>query len=132
MRQVVSSGSVKAIWLNREEILKKLREVSEEALMQFSEIQDIRLFGFLAKGEETGLSDIDIFIVAERQDPNPVERIKRYFSFFSDRLKIGIDIIVATPDEMENFRAMLEGSILLTTPKNKLSNTIKPDRDERR
>ncbi|MGQ9723586.1 MAG: nucleotidyltransferase domain-containing protein [Candidatus Jordarchaeum sp.] len=115
---------MKAIWLNREEILKKLRKVSEDASKEFPEIHDIRLFGSLAKGEETGLSDIDIFIVAERQDPNPVERIKRYFSFFSDRLKIGIDIIVATPEEMENYRATLEGSILLTTPKSKISNTI--------
>lgn len=117
MRQVISSGSVKAIWINREDILKILRKVSEDASREFSEIKEIRLFGSLAKGEETGLSDIDIFIVAERQDPNPVERIKRYFSFFSDRLKLGIDIIVVTPEEREGFKVILEDSLLLEKTK---------------
>lgn len=114
MRHVISSGSVKAIWINRGDILKKLRKISEEAIRRFSEIEEIRLSGSLAKGEETGLSDIDIFIVAERQDPNPLERIKRYFSFFSDSLKISLDIIVATPDEKDNFNELLRESIPLT------------------
>lgn len=113
MRQVVSSGSVKAVSISREYILNELHKVSEDSIKKFPEIQEIRLFGSLAKGEETGLSDIDLFIVAVVQEPNPVERIKRYFSFFSDRLKIGLDIIVATPEEVDNFSPMLQGSFLV-------------------
>ena len=62
MRQVISSGSVKAISLNREGILRRLKAVAEEASRVFPSIVEIRLFGSLAKGEETGLSDADLLI----------------------------------------------------------------------
>lgn len=113
MRQVASSGSVKAIWIDREEIFKQLKKTCEEALREFSEIEEIRLFGSLAKGEETGLSDIDLFIVAKNQVLNPIERIRPYFSFFSERIKMGIDIIVATPKEKDKFKDLLKESIQL-------------------
>lgn len=113
MRQTISSGSVRAIFLNREEVLKKLREISGEALAVFPEIKEIRLFGSLAKREETGLSDIDIFLLIESEQKNPIERMKPYFGFFSDRLDIAVDMIAATEDEMENFKEILKESILL-------------------
>ena len=114
MRQIVSSGSVKGIWVNREEILKKLKKICEDALKEFSEIKEIWLFGSFAKGEETGLSDIDLFIVAENQALNPVERIRPYFILFAERIKMSIDIIVATPEEKEKFNSLLKESIRLT------------------
>lgn len=104
---------MKAIWINREEILKELIKTCKEALREFSEIEEIRLFGSLAKGDETGLSDIDLFIVAENQVLNPIERIRPYFSFFSERIKMGIDMIVATSDEKEKFKDLLKESIRL-------------------
>ncbi len=107
MRQVISSGSVKAISLNREGIIRKLERVAEEASRVFPAIVEVRLFGSLAKGEETGLSDADIFILAEDENDNPVERMKPYFNFFSDRLDIGIDMIVATKREAENLAEFL-------------------------
>lgn len=113
MRQTVSSGSVKAIFLNREKVLKRVREISNEALSVFPEIREIRLFGSLSKGKETGLSDVDIFLLLESKDKNPLQRMKPYFDFFSDRLDIGVDMITATKDEMENFKEILKDSILL-------------------
>lgn len=67
---------------NRDAILEKLKDIAEEASLVFPEIVEARLFGSLAKGEETGLSDADIFIVTESGEANPVERMKPYFSFF--------------------------------------------------
>ena len=114
MRQIRSSGSVKAIWLDRDGILRKLYDLSRETLAVFPEIMEVRLFGSLAKKEETGLSDIDIFLLIESEEENPIERMKPYFSFFCDKLDIAVDMITATKSEMENFRDILKGSILLS------------------
>jgi predicted nucleotidyltransferase len=114
MRQIVSSGSVKAIFLDREDTLKTLQKISSKALRKFPEIKEIRLFGSLAKGEGTGLSDIDIFLlVVSEENGNPIERMKPYFNFFSDRMDIAVDMIVATENELGNFKDILKESILI-------------------
>ena len=116
MRQIISSGSVKAISLNREGVLRRLKEVAEEASRVFPSIVEVRLFGSLAKGEETGLSDADLLIVTESQNENPIERMKPYFSFFSDRVDIGIDMIVTTKHEVDSFKGAFAYSKLLYPP----------------
>lgn len=113
MRQVISSGSVKGFYLDREAVLKELKEISSEASRVFPAIKEIRIFGSLARETETGLSDLDIFILAESDERNPLERIRPYFKYFSDKLDIALDIIVATSDELRNFEEVLKGSILL-------------------
>ncbi len=113
MRQIVSSGSVKAISLNREGVLQRLKEIVEEASRVFPEIVEVRLFGSLARGEETGLSDADLFIVTKGGEENPVERMKPYFIFFSDRMDIGLDMIVATEQEAGSIKETLGYSKLL-------------------
>ncbi len=85
MRQMISSGSVKAFYLDSERLLKKIKDISEEAPTALPDIKEIRLFGSLAKGDETGFSDVDIFVLIEDNKLNPIERMKPYFNFFSDR-----------------------------------------------
>lgn len=121
MRQIISSGSVKAISLNREGVLHRLREIAEEASRVFPSIVEVRLFGSLAKGEETGLSDVDLLIVTESENENPLERMKPYFSFFSDRLDIGIDMVVTTKHEADSLKEAFAYSKLLY-PADKESN----------
>lgn len=113
MRRIVSSGSVKGFYLNREEIIERLMDVSNKAVAAFPDIQEIRLFGSLAKAEQTGLSDVDIFILTDSEEENPVERMRPYFGFFSDRIDLGLDMIVATRGELETHAEILKGSVLL-------------------
>jgi predicted nucleotidyltransferase len=98
---------VKAVSLDRERVLRRLKEIVEEASRVFPEIVEVRLFGSLAKGEETGLSDADLFIVTKGGKENPVERMKPYFSFFSDRMDIGVDMIVEYPSQSLRHRDLL-------------------------
>lgn len=112
MRQTASSGSVKAIWLDRAKAIEMIKAASLEAGSVFPEIKEIRLFGSLAKGEETGLSDIDLFILVDSQEKNPIERVRPYFLFFSEKLEAALDIIAATSDEMDNFRDITKKSVL--------------------
>ena len=116
MRQIISSGSVKAISLNKEHVLRRLKEIAEEASRAFPGLAEVRIFGSLAKGEETGLSDADLLIVTESEEEDPVERMKPYFSFFSDRMDIGIDMIVATRQEADGLKETLGCSKLLYPP----------------
>ncbi len=113
MRQIISANFVKAIYLNRELLLKKLNEIAQESAQKFPQIRKIILFGSLAKNEETGLSDVDLFILVENGESNPLERLKRYFDFFVDRLDIALDMIVASTGEFDYYKEMLKDSIVL-------------------
>lgn len=117
MRQIISAHSVKAIYLDRKSLLEKLRIVSLEAAEKFSQIKEIILFGSLAKNEETGLSDVDLFLLVDKGEVNPLERLKPYFNFFSDRLDIAVDLIVALESEQNNYTEILKNGILLYSRK---------------
>lgn len=104
---------MKAIFLDRELVLKELQQVAEKAGLAYPEIREIRLFGSLAKAEHTGLSDIDIYVLTDSEEPNPIERMKPYFQFFAARLPIALDVIVATEKEAKSFTDILKGSIQL-------------------
>lgn len=118
MRRIISSGSVKGFLIDREMVMEKLKDVSETALNTFPEILEIRVFGSFAKGEETGLSDIDIFILISSSDEkNPVQRLKKYFYFFSENLDIAVDVVVADLSEINNFKDIISNSILITKRK---------------
>jgi predicted nucleotidyltransferase len=83
----------------------------EEAFAVFPELTEIRLFGSLAKGEHAGLSDVDILVVAEGEQKDPLEMVRPYFSFFSDRMDVAVDLIVTTRADMGKFSDLLEDSI---------------------
>ena len=45
MRRIISLNSVKAFYLNRDKVIKKLQEAAGEAMLLFPEIKEIRLVG---------------------------------------------------------------------------------------
>jgi predicted nucleotidyltransferase len=100
--------------LDREALLTRLRAIAGEALREFPRLTQVRLFGSLARGDETGLSDVDVFLLVESDQKDPLERMKPYYFFFTERLALGLDMIVATEDELGLHRDILKGSILLS------------------
>jgi len=98
MRQIISSGSVKGIYLKRNEILKRLKKVSKIAIKIFPEIKDIRIFGSFAKGEETGLSDIDILIISDYKNREHLKVNMKYFNFF--RIIYQLELIYLLQNQM--------------------------------
>lgn len=113
MRRIISLSSVKAFYLDRNELIKKLKKAAGEAMLFFPEINEIRLVGSVARGDHTGLSDIDLFIVTERGEENAVERIKPYYRFFSEKMSLSIDIITALKEATGDHQELLKKSILL-------------------
>lgn len=106
---------MKAFYLDREAVVRKLKSVSARALEHFPEIVEIRLFGSLAREEQTGLSDADVFILTDKRPAaNPLERMRPYFNFFADNVEIAVDVVAAAVGEEEDFyEKILPDSILL-------------------
>mgnify|MGYP006291178261 CR=1 FL=1 len=110
----ISSGSVTAFFLDRKELVNQLKGVCREAIDHFPECLEIRLFGSIASETHTGLSDVDIFILVDKnRHSNPLERMRPYFNFFSEKLDIATDVIVANIAEVNQFKEILKGSIIM-------------------
>jgi len=104
VRRIISSGSVKAIYLNKDEVLAKIKEVAELALQEFPEIKEVRLFGSFASGETHALSDVDIIIIIEKASSlDLIKRIKPYYSFFSQYIDIALDLLVIEQKDLVNY-----------------------------
>lgn len=98
MLPATSSGSVKIISLNRDELLGQLRRIAARLKAEHPEAE-IRLFGSLARGDQTGLSDVDILIVLDHTtEPDPHRRILTLLPYFD--LPRGIDLLVYTRAEL--------------------------------
>lgn len=113
MRQIRSSGSVKAISLDRDEVLRRLREVATQALETFPELEEVRLIGSLASGTHTGVSDVDLLLRTRAIPGNPLEAMKPYYFFFSSRLDLGLDILLCGPKLPSGLAESAKGSLLL-------------------
>lgn len=117
MRQTLSSGSVKAFFLNRPELIERTKSIAQEAGAAFPHIQEILLFGSLARHEETGLSDIDLCIIARNLPANPIDRLKLFYGFFTKRLPIALDLLVLLPEEKESHEEYLKKAVVLYSKK---------------
>lgn len=101
------------IFLNSRKLRRKIHETARQALSRFPEIVQIRLFGSLTKGVENPLSDVDIIIVLDRKDRaggDPLGVAKPYFAFFSDRLRIAVDVLITDRAGIEELDRTVGGS----------------------
>jgi predicted nucleotidyltransferase len=94
------SGSVRIISLNRDELLARLRQAATRLQAEHPEVEQVRLFGSLARGDATGLSDIDILILLRHtSDSDPHRRILTFLPYFD--LPRSTDVLVYTRSELE-------------------------------
>jgi len=106
---------VKAIFLDRDEVIHRLREIAQKALRAFPEVQEVRLIGSLATGTHSGTSDVDLVVRLSRVIGNPVELMRPYYFFFSGHLDLGMDLLLMGPDTPPGMERVLEGSIVLAS-----------------
>ena len=105
MLQQTSSDSVKTISLNRDELWARLRAIAHRIRAAHSGVQDVRVFGSIARGDHVGTSDVDILIIlTDAPEQNlPADRIERsllFYRYFD--LPIGVDLLVYTASELEH------------------------------
>jgi predicted nucleotidyltransferase len=100
MQPTRSSDSVKIISLNRDDVLGRLRQIARLLCAEHPEVSDVRLFGSLARGDQTGMSDVDIIIVLNRSpEADRHRRILTFLPYFV--LPRGVDCLVYTSSELE-------------------------------
>lgn len=99
MQQTPSSSTVRFIFLDREALLARLRAIATQ-ICQEHDVEDIRVFGSLARGDATGTSDVDVLImVRHSSEPDMVRRSLSSLPYFD--LDRGIDLLVYTRAELE-------------------------------
>ena len=104
MLPTLSSSSVKIISLNRDQLLTRLRQIASRLQKEHPEVAEVRLFGSLARGDQTGTSDVDILIVLQHTlERDPHRRILTYLPYFD--LRQGADCLVYTRAELERLSA---------------------------
>lgn len=113
MRQMRSFGSAKAISLDRDDLIRRLRDIAAEALGAFPELREVRLVGSLAAGTHTGTSDVDLLLRVDHLGGNPLEAMRPYFFFFSTRLSMSLDLFLAGPQLSPEAERLLPQSLVL-------------------
>jgi predicted nucleotidyltransferase len=95
------SNSVRIIFLNREKNLAELHQIATRIKQIHPDVIEIRLFGSLARGDNTGMSDIDVLILLEHTtESDPHKRIMKYLPYFE--LDRGVDLLVYTRAELNS------------------------------
>ncbi|MEE8584170.1 MAG: nucleotidyltransferase domain-containing protein [Acidobacteriota bacterium] len=95
-----SSGSVKIISIDRDELLARLSSIARRIRVRHPEVREVRLFGSLARGDQTGTSDADLLIVLEpgSEPADPLELTRKYLRYFD--LPIGVDLLIVSQEEI--------------------------------
>jgi uncharacterized protein len=96
-----SFGSVRIFWLDKPKILDCLRLAAAGMAELRPEVQEVWLFGSLARGDATPGSDADVLVIIDNSAKPFYERAPDY-PF--DRCGIGADVLVYTSEELDQLR----------------------------
>jgi hypothetical protein len=113
-------SNVRVFRLDREGIVRALRERARALLGRRSDVVEVRLFGSLARGEAHPGSDADLFVVLTDGAPPFLDRIPDLARSFAGA-GIGCDVIAYTETERATLaagggafaRAVLEEGVVL-------------------
>lgn len=94
-----SLGSVRLISIDKEELFKSLKNIARAVKEDNAEVLDIRMFGSVAKGEDTGKSDVDIVITISDSDEDIFHRSLKFRRYFD--IEVPVDVLVYTKNEMD-------------------------------
>lgn len=121
-----SLGSVKLISIDREELFRVLNETAIRIKEENSELIDIRLFGSIAKKEDTGKSDVDIIIIVADSSEDIFHRSLKFRRYFD--IQVPVDVLVYTESEIEQM--LKEGNYFIKNILNKSISLITRRIDE--
>ena len=88
-------------FLDGAKVVEELRTLASKLVADDLRIEQVILFGSLAKGNYTPRSDADICIILHDDDPHrPMDRIPQYLAAFSGA-PVPVDVLVYTRAEVE-------------------------------
>lgn len=92
-----SLPSVSVFWLNVPQVVACLKEAATTLATAHPEIEEVWLFGSLARGEAVPGSDADLLIVLSASSANFLDRAVRYLPGFCG---VGVDVLAYTRAEL--------------------------------
>lgn len=87
------------IFIDRSEVIEKLKEIALEISKQNTNIAAIYLFGSYADDNAGLHSDADILVVLSRDSRKMMDRLDEFLLAFSDA-PVAVDVLVYTTDEL--------------------------------
>jgi uncharacterized protein len=100
-----SSTSVRIHWLDSKRVMERLRVVARQMKARHPEIEQVLLFGSLARGEAVPGSDADLLVVLSSASQPFMERVPRYLP---TGMPVGVDVFPYTQEEID--RMLAEGN----------------------
>lgn len=117
-----SSASVKVFWLDRPHLIERLKSAAQTLIEQHPEIEQIVLFGSLARGDAVPGSDADLLIVVSHSTEPFLDRAVRYRPA---GVGVGVDVVAYTREELAALlaagnafvrQALRDGMVLASAP----------------
>ena len=106
--QEISSPSVSVFWLDQSQVRHRLKAAVQRLAQAHPEIEEVWLFGSLARGDATPGSDADLMVVLS---DSRLHFLDRFVHYQPDFCGIGVDVLAYTRAELAQMRA--EGSVFL-------------------
>lgn len=99
--QPPSSSSVSVRFLDGPKVIQELRRMAQALVAADARVEQVILFGSLAKGNYSPRSDADICIILRGPDQRrPMDRIPEFLGHFL-RAPVPVDLLVYTRAEVE-------------------------------
>ncbi len=92
-----SLSSVKVTWLDRKRVLTAVEEGVMELVGNHPEIEEVLMFGSMARGGAVPGSDVDLLVILSRDSRTFLQRIADYMFSIEE---IGVDVFPYTRDEI--------------------------------
>lgn len=103
-----SSSSVKIFWLDSRKTIEEVTTAVRQMKAQRPEIEEVWLFGSLARGDAAPGSDADLLVILSSSAEHFLDRIPRYLL---TGLSLGVDVFPYTRAEVEQM--LIEGNLFL-------------------
>lgn len=100
--------TVEITWFDRAAVERALQEHVGRLSARYPEIEEIVLFGSVAKGTPVPGSDVDLLIVLQASDRRFIDRIP---AFLPDRFPVGVDVFPYTREELERMKRSGSGLV---------------------
>jgi predicted nucleotidyltransferase len=98
-----SSPSVKVTWFDYTAVWAEVNRFAQELLQQFSEVEEVRVFGSLVRRECVPGSDVDLLVVLRESSLPFHHRISRYLP--RRPMPVAVDVFPYTRRELEQMLA---------------------------
>ncbi len=95
-----SSGSVKILSIDYEQLIDTLRNVAESISKDNNNLSKLILFGSFCRKDYTPESDVDILIILQNSQKHFLQRKDDFISYFS-AVPLDVNILVYTEAEVE-------------------------------